>query len=436
MSATLAPGIPHATLEVLLVDPAVDAEGRDAHERVLAALRAAGLLGIVQRDTGLERLGMVRGAIATDAAGVAMRVGPGGPVPGVTLATVAARLQRALGAAVQCVAADPDGEPIGVDAWSVPRGFDPARSSQERTRARVRQASRVVSLVPCGAELVRQRLPEIAQSADGAVTLVPIGDRSIVVVEGSSLVPWAEELRPVLSLAERDERVELLVWLRRPPAGEPSAGVRWGGEPSWALTWDAPPTPIAGEHEHPAALAMQDRLRMRQPMEVPDQLLDELELQPRHRTALERLWEEDVPGVTAARVALALGLPIALGELAADVRAASSWPGAEVREPETIERPVAAARRAKPTRTGAWARMERWWSDHPRSSIAAGIGMLAFAAAVCALVVVAPETVGADRGPLYLWLAMGLVAVNGVGAIVMGVLGLRDPSAREERTGD
>lgn len=332
------PGIPHAPFEMVLVHPGVDREGRVPHERVLAGMRAAGLVGVVQRDASLERLGMVRGVLVTDAAGTPVRAGPTGPVAGLPLARIAARLQRAIGASVQCVAAGADGEPIGVAAWSEPPRFDAARSSQERSRGLVRRSPRAVSLVRRSAPLVRQHLEEIALSAGGAATLVPIGDRSIVVAAGAGFVPWAEELRPVVALTEREDRVELLAWLGRPPSGDPPGALRWGGEPSWSLTWEQPPTPIALAHEHPATLALQDRLRARRPLELPDRLVAELELQAPHRIALDLLWREHVPEVTAARVALALELPAEVVELASGAREAATLPGAEVHEPESIER--------------------------------------------------------------------------------------------------
>ncbi|MCR8669751.1 hypothetical protein [Agrococcus sp. HG114] len=425
------PLVPHAPFELVLREPVPD-----ALERALAALRAEELLGIVWHDTTEARLGVLGGAVLTDATGLALRAIDQGFVPGLALGTIAARLSRALDAAVQLVPVSASGDALGEPATSVPAGFDPEAAIDERTAVLLQESTRVAALVRRPPDVVRARLPELALGAGGPVALVPAGERSIVVSEGPSFPQWTSDLRPVASLIERDDRVELLAWLKRPIGRRRGLAERLGPlEADWALAWGSRPIGIhpddAREPWTPEALRRQEALRVRTPMAVPGEAAAELGLSPEACAALERLWHEDFPVVDATRVAEAIGAPPMLAELASGRVAASDLPAALVREPASVARTVAASMRlaARPTGAGPFARMERWWFERPRLSIAAGAAMLVIAAAVLVLVQLAPGEVGADeRGPWLHYLSMALVAVNGVATIATGVLGLRDAS--------
>ncbi|WP_306233508.1 hypothetical protein [Agrococcus beijingensis] len=433
------PEVPHAPFEVVLQLP-VD----DAHDRLLAALRAERLVGLVLRDASAESVGILSGAILTDVSGLAMVAGEEGLEAGLALDTIAARLSRVLGAAVQLTALSATGEPMGDVAMSVPLDFDPELAMESRSASLLEAPTLVASLVPLAADRLAPRLPELALGAGGRTTLVPAAERSIVVTEGASFPQWTKDLRPVVAMIQRDDRLELLAWLRRPVGRRRTLGERLGPmQADWALAWETRPIGIvpddARDPAAAAALRAQDRLRVRSPMTVPDELLAELGLGDEHRTALEQLWLDDFPAVTADRLADAVAAPQLLAALASGRLAPAAAPAATVREPASIGRTVAASMRlaARPTGDGRWARMERWWLDRPRLSIGVGIGMVLLAAAAIVAVQLVPEQLGVvERGPWWHYLAMALVAINGVATIVTGVIGLRtasDPRRSGER---
>jgi hypothetical protein len=427
---------PHAALQIVL--RTLDERGA---ARALEALRAERLIGLVDPSAGDAALGLVSGLVALDHDGLALVATADGPASGLSLDVIAARLSRTLDAAVRFLEVDDDGEWIDELAGAAPPGLDPQVEIEARAEALATPGARSVVLLQQRPAEVRLRLPELAMEAGAAVTLIPADERSVLVIDGPGLPSWPIAWRPAVVLSSWPGELGALVWLRAPEGRKRSMQERIHQPvPDWGLTWVAPPVGIVAaaaaqaeaERQAPAVqrvLAIQGALVRRGAMEVPDAVLKELGLGERHRGALQRLWSEDLPAVDAARVVEALGLPHEVAALASGRRDAATWPGAEMREPAGLGRTIAAATAlgARPTGLSLWARMERWWYDHPRFSIAAGIGMLLFAAAVATAVLLVPEQVGASDSGLLHWLTVGLVGLNGLGTLITGVLGLRSP---------
>lgn len=402
--------VPMAMWNVLMADPDTDAAAA-----ALEALREEGLIGVVFADPDLAAGAMASGAIATDGADIALTASPAGVQPGLHLHTVAARLQRRLGAAVQFWLSE-DSEPFE----SVPPDMDAAALVEER-RARSMEASlRSVVVVPVAADVVAPRLPELSLTSGGSLTVVPADARSIVVLDGAGLPMLPRNMRPAVGLLQQPGRVVLRVWLRepieRPTAlvGRIADRVARPAFADWEVVWDTRPVGIVpptaaeaglGEDAHTAAIALQTSMLALNDIEVQPPVVDALALSPTAIAELRRVLAGDEPRV--AELCAALDLPSATAALTDAGVDPAAIEGSTSYQARGMRGAFADAVFAEPTGDGLAARNERWWSRHPRLALSAAIVMI-----VLALGLGASALLQADS-PWYRLPLAGLVGLNG-----------------------
>lgn len=399
-------------------------------DRALAALRAERLVGVVVRDDLEQGSGGLSAALAVDDRGLLLVATSDGVESGLALETVAARLSRSLDAAVLLApAGEPDGEqgPASEPVSVGPPGFDPAAAIAEREAALAAQPSRVVALLAANAEAVAQRLPELSHAAGGRAVLVPVDERCLVAVDAPAFPQWWRAARPVIALVAREDRVDLLVWLREPLGRRRRLVERLvGADADWAISWTDRPIGVQQEESSIAALALQESMRGTEPLEIPDRLALELGWDAPRRAALAALWAEPATRVGVDRIIDAIGGPEVMARLALGDDAELE-PGATAYAPTTVRSMAADAMVAasRPHGRTAWSRWELWWWNRPALSTIVGIAILA---------IVGVLAVGATLGEEWtLWrVAVCAVGVlNGGGLLGAAALARRERRQRE-----
>lgn len=312
-----------------------------SHARILHALRAERLLGVLTVDDAAAATSQGFGMLLADADGHALVVRDDGAVTGLDLQTVAARLQRRLDAAVQ-LALD-DAEPLE----SAPSGFEPWTTIPEREEAAARAPIRWVAVLPVPAATAARWLTEMATLVDGDVVLVPAGERSLLVCDAWRFASWPRELRPLVSLAQVGPEIHLHAWLRRRIDAGGRARLRvWPTPmPDWSVVWSPAPVGTLPEDGYspmqPAAVERwrraQEALVERLEVDMPAALDVELRLEGR-RAAVEHALSLDPPQLTAAEVVAALALPEAVLPLLSAEQHAASLPGARTGRSQSLGR--------------------------------------------------------------------------------------------------
>lgn len=425
-----APAVESVVLDVLEREPRAD-----LLRRALDALRAERLVGVLVRDDEMQALGALTGELAVDGS-TALVAGHDGPEGGLSLEVVAARISRALDAAVVLDPmvldptphpALPDGPgPIAEPVRVVPVGFDPDAALAERMEAASGAATRVVSLLPLAASAVAPRLPELAQAAGGRAVLVPAGERSLVVTESPELPTWWAAAKPVLAVVARDDRTDLLAWTRKPL--EPGAGrmQRWAGEADWGVGWNDPPLGVQPDGAPTSVLELQQALRAVADAALPAALAERLGWDEAWVAELEALWREPHGAVPVERIVAAIGGPAAMARLALGGDAALE-PGATAYEPRGMRATLADAMilASRPKGDSRWSRYERWWWRRPTLSTGVGVALLALAAVIAT---------AATIGDAWSWWRAALcaaVAINGAGLLGSAALARREQRQRQ-----
>jgi len=399
-------------------------------ERALHVLRAERLVGVLVRDDVMQGVGMLTGELAVDRS-FALVAGPEGPEVGLSLETVAARISRALDAAVVL---DPVPSPdvrddvpalLAEAVHVVPTGFDPDAAVVARMEAAFGEATRVVSLVPLDAAAVAPRLPELAQAAGGRAVLVPAGERSLVVTESPNLPTWWTAAKPVQAIVARDDRTDLLVWTRRPFGPGTSRMQRWAGEADWGIGWNDPPLGIQPDDAPASVLEVQQGLRTVADAVLPRELAEHLGWEEARLAALEALWREPHGTVPVERIVAVIGGPESMARLARGGDA-SREPGATAYEPRGMGATLADAMilASRPKGDGWWSRYERWWWRRPAFSTAVGVALL---------VLVAVLATAATIGDSWSWwraIVCAVGAVNGASLIGSAALARRERRQR------
>lgn len=395
-------------------------------DRALEVLRAERLIGLVGRDDLLQAAGALAGELAVERS-VALVAGADGVEEGLSLEAVAARISRALDAAVLLAAAEDDAAPgLAAEPVSVvPVGFDPDAALAERMEAAMEGSARVVSLVPLDAAAVGPRLPELAQGAGGRAVLVPAEGRALVVTESPRFPTWWGAAKPVLAVVAADDRVDLLAWTRRPVAASPGRVQRWAGEADWGIGWNDPPLGVQGDGAAPAVLALQDRLRTTELPELPGVLAEQLGWDAERLAAVAALWREPLSAVPVERIVEAIGGPEAMARLLRGDDPTLE-PGAVAYEPRGMGATLADAMilASRPKGDTWWSRYEGWWWRRPRLSTVVGAGILVL---IGVLAVVA--TIG-DSWSWWRAIVCAVGAINGIGLLGSAALARRERRQR------
>jgi hypothetical protein len=321
----------------------------DAGRRVLEALRAERLLGVLAVDDFAASTGQGFGSLLGAGGGRVLVVRDDGEIVAIDAATVAARLQRRLDASVQL---DADAEAEVVE--STPAGFEPWTTIPEREAQAERAAVRWVAVLPEPAEVAARWLTELATLVDGDVVLVPAGDRSLLVCDAWRFAPWPKQLRPLVAVMQSASTVGLYTWLVRRIAvdGHGRRRLLPSAEPDWSVVWGSRPIgilPSDGYRGLDAAQAtvhraVQAALVERIELEIPHAVDEELGLGSR-RSALERLLALDAPEVSTAAIVDALALPSEIVPLAAGDVDAAELAGARSAQRQSIARTFAGSMR-------------------------------------------------------------------------------------------
>ncbi|MGY3127567.1 hypothetical protein ACVWW9_001066 [Agrococcus sp. UYP33] len=395
----------------------------DLLKRLRALLHEDRLVGVLRP---FEAMGEVTCLLVVDDAGRAARATPDGLGPGLALDVVAARVSRALDAAVLIdvqmltgprPALPPTAEEHGEIVVDLP-GFDPAIAAE--ARASERPQGRTLALVHLAAEAVLPRLPELAQSASARTVVVPAGDRSIIVFDAPVLPMWWRAALPVVSMIVDPSSVALFVATRSRVLGPDVA---------WSAGWADGPVVIQPETAHPQVLAAQRALYDDDgPMEIPDAALVAALGWDLATVEALRSIPSSVRADPATIVAAIDGPPV-MAVLAHDEDAALQ-PGATAYVPRgagaTLLDAVALAVGVEPTGDSGWSRWERWWWRRPRLSIVAGVVMLVLAALTLGRMAMTEDAP---------WWRIALVialSLNGVGILAKGLLVLRRAATGEQ----
>lgn len=392
-------------------------------ERVRSVLLADGLVGLVHP---FDSPGEALCSLVVDASGLAARVGPTGLEGALALDTVAARLSRALDAAVLIdvsmllgprPALPSIAEETGAIAVDLP-GFDAGQAAEERALAAER-AFRTISLVRLPADAVRSRLPELALSVGEKTVVVPDGGRSLVVTDGGGLPQWWKAAMPVVSMVVGPSSIALLATTRTRCLGADIPLTAYWGERAVGIQPDG---------VHPEARRAQAALHDDLPMPAPDaSLVDALGWTQATVDALRALPTGERPD--PSMVVAAIGGPPAMVRLAEGGDAALE-PGAIAFVPDGTRATLldAMALAVEPAGDTAWSRWALWWWRRPALSIGAGIAMLAFT------VLVIGRMATTDDAPWWrIALAVG-VALNGIGILSTGLLARHSRRDRASRS--
>lgn len=345
---------------------------------MLAALRSERLIGVVYPFSDDSTL---HGWIFVDDGALALRAAGDDVESGLELATVAARLSRALDAAVLLDTCELPVRPHGTDEDGelriVPDGID-LDAAWDRREASISQTSdqavRAVAVAPLSATVVAARFPQAALGARARTVLVPDGDRTIVVTDSLRSISWWRAACPIVRLAEAPDGTEIEVLVHS----------RWlGPDRAWGRGWGDPPVGIQSQ-EHSAAVDLQLAVTQSAPyIEPSPELAQRLGWNASTLDALRSMADEPRPALHALAVAIE-GSPTLLRI------AAGADPEREagaIVYPQTTARAILAEamRTPDPDQDSGWSRYARWWRERPGFSIAIGILMLAISAAVAML---------------------------------------------------
>lgn len=395
-------------------------------DRALEVLRTERLIGLVGRDDLMQAAGALAGELAVERS-VALVAGADGVEEGLSLEAVAARIARALDAAVLLAPAEDDAAPglAAAPVSVIPGGFDPDAALAERLEAAMAGSARVVSLVPLDAAAVRPRLPELAQGAGGRAVLVPADGRALVVTESPRFPTWWGAAKPVLAVVAADDRIDLLAWTRRPVAASPGRMQRWAGEADWGIGWNDPSIGVQGDGAAPAVLALQDRLRTTELSELPRVLAAQLGWDAERLAAVAALWREPLSAVPVERIVAAIGAPEAMTRLLHGGDPALE-PGAVAYEPRGMGATLADAMilASRPKGDTWWSRYEAWWWRRPGLSTVVGAGIL---------VLIGVLAVAATIGDSWSWwraIVCAVGAMNGIGLLGSAALARRERRQR------
>lgn len=413
-------------------------------ERAVAALLDDGVIAALADDPAAERLGLLRGVLAVGGDGLSLVAGAGddGLVAGLALETVAARLVRALDAAVVLRRPAPAGL-IGPDAQPAPpiadvgpagfhaAGLDADAVRDERLDGALGAAGRLVTLLAQDAGKELPIVPEYANHTRGRAVLVPAGERALLVTGVRGLPQQVPTRRSWIGLLVLPDRTELLVWAGRAVEGGRRTLERAAEPgPDWRAVWRSPMRGVHGELAHPAVVALESSLGRTAMPEVPAELAEQAGWGEQQLAALASLAGRHGDDALRTRLVDAIGGPAELA-LFANGADAERQPGALALAPSDGRTALfdGAALAAKPVGRGWLARVERWWWDRPALATAWGVTLLLAAIGLG----LATAVLGWSGWWWILWVAIGL---EGLAMLLMRRLARRAREATDRAVSD